>query len=90
MAQTTRFASFGPVLLVVAFPEPLRSTVAPIFAVDKNEYIKKHDKQKKHVLMAQTTQFASSFGPVLFVVTSRRYLRSFDVFIVAVRWLAYV
>ena len=46
MAQTTRFTSFGPVLLVVAFPEPLRSIVAPIFVVDKNEYIKKHDKQK--------------------------------------------
>ena len=25
MAQTTRIASFGPVLLVAAFPEPLRS-----------------------------------------------------------------
>ena len=43
MAQTTRIASFGPVLFVVAFPEPLRSTVAPIFVVDKNEYIKEHD-----------------------------------------------
>ena len=25
MAQMTRFTSFGPVLLVAAFPEPLRS-----------------------------------------------------------------
>ena len=90
MAQTTRFALFGPVLLVVALPEPLRSTVAPIFVVDKNE-LKKNTirKKKKHVLMAQMTRIAL-FGPVLFVVTSCRYLHSFNVSVVAFRRLVYV
>ena len=84
MAQTTQIASFGPVLLVAAFPEPLRSTVAPIFVVDKNELKKNMVSKKKNVLMAQTTRIAS-FGPVLFAVTSRRYLHSFNVSVVAVR-----
>ena len=47
MAQTTRFASFGPVLLVVASSVSIRSTVAPRVLVDKNELKKKHDKKKK-------------------------------------------
>ena len=34
MAQTTRFALFGPVLLVAAFPEPLCSYNVVIVAVN--------------------------------------------------------
>ena len=36
MAQMTRFASFGPVLFVAAFPEPLRSfiiSIVPVYIV---------------------------------------------------------
>ena len=33
MAQTMRITSFGPVLLVAAFPEPLRSFNISIVAV---------------------------------------------------------
>ena len=47
MAQTTRNASFGPVLLVVASSVSIRSTVAPRVLVDKNELEKKHNKKKK-------------------------------------------
>ena len=47
MAQTTQNALFGPVLLVVASSVSIRSTVAPRFLVDKNEFKKKHDKKKK-------------------------------------------
>ena len=47
MAQMTRNTLFGPVLLVVALPEPLNSTVAPIFVVDKNELRKNLISKKK-------------------------------------------
>ena len=77
MAQTTRFALFGPVLLVVASSVSIRSTVAPRVLVDKNEL------KKKHVPMAQTTRFAS-FGPVLFVAAFPEPLRSFIISIVPV------
>ena len=66
MAQTTRFTSFGPVLLVVA---PLKcigsfriSSIPVRWLVDiinTNNII-------KNSLMAQTTHFAS-FGPVVLV-----------------------
>ena len=72
MAQTTRFASFGPVLLVVASSVSIRSTVAPRVLVDKNEL------KKKHVPMAQTTRIAS-FGPVLLVAAFPEPFRTFNV-----------
>ena len=34
MAQMTRFVSFGPILLVAAFPEPLRSYNVVIVTVN--------------------------------------------------------
>ena len=89
----TRNTSFGPVLLVVALPEPLRSTVAPIFVVDKNELrknliSKKKARKNKHVLVAQTTRF-TSFGPVLPVAAFPEPLHTFNVSIVTVNIFSY-
>ena len=81
MAQTTRFASFGPVLFVVAPHMYIRSFNIPVtLLIDiKNANIK-----KKHLLMAQTARNAS-FGPVLLVVASRRYIHSSRMSLVPVR-----
>ena len=68
MAQTTRFTSFGPVLPVVTSCKSLRNSIIPIELVDLISIEKKTRLEKKrHVLIAQTTCFAS-FGLVLLVV----------------------
>ena len=46
MAQTTRFASFGPILLVAAFPEPLRTFNVSIVTVILFSIKKKHEKKQ--------------------------------------------
>jgi len=63
MAQTTRLASFGPVVVVAEHP-------ATYFVIRTYVYYKTlvsiKQKTKKHSSMAQTTRLAS-FGPVFVV-----------------------
>jgi hypothetical protein len=71
MAQTTPGASFGPVLIVTAFPNPPRRVFHTLQPTDgkkkriKHELVIKNTKKKKkrNLSVAQTTRLAS-FGPV--------------------------
>ena len=77
--QTTRDASFGPVIVEVSVYKGIR-----VFLYIKCTYIyqlilKKHEEKKKHSPKAQTTRGAS-FGPVTVVVAPHRHPCVFQYF----------
>ena len=66
MAQTTRLASFGPILIVLYLPAPVLRILQ--LYIDKILINVKKTRKKyiKNSPMAQTTCLAS-FGPILFI-----------------------
>ena len=67
--QTTRLASFGPVIVVPALPMTYLVEYNIVHYKTLVSIEIKHERKKKHVLMAQTTRDAS-FGPVIVIVAS--------------------
>jgi hypothetical protein len=64
MAQTTRLASFGPVIVVTAFMEPFRTFRTSTVPIHITYYKKNTKREKKDSLRAQTTRDAL-FGPLV-------------------------
>ena len=81
MAQTTRFASFGPVLVIATNSNPIRRLEQSIKCIRTcNKYnilVKTLKKKRKDLHMAQMTCFVS-FGPVLVIATHSNPLRRLE------------
>ena len=84
MAQTTRLASFGPVLVISVLPVAYFMYYSLMYCTTLVSVKKKRRKVKKYSPRAQTTRLAS-FGPVFtisahpvayFVIKSYRYSKN--------------
>ena len=77
-AQTTRLASFGPVIVLAVQLNPLCSCKTLIEPKNRRNHklvCKKHEKEKKNLPRDQTTPDAS-FGPVIVLAVQLNPLRS--------------
>ena len=78
-AQTTHLASFGPILIIAAHPNPPRTVTVSKYIEPKNHKLV----QKKARLMvprAQMTHF-ESFGLVLVIATHANIRRAVNIYI---------
>ena len=79
MAQTTCFASFGPIFLSVACWQSLVASLASQWLL----VCKNHDEKKKKTHQMTQMTWLTSFGPILHAATFPEPLHNFNISIVA-------